>query len=293
MAGNEHHDEAPVIRIVKKVSHGGHHGGAWKVAYADFVTAMMALFIVLWILGQSEEAKQGIAGYFRNPGGAGGWGAGAIGKDQKALMSAQSKSGADPSMLDMKGDPLRQLEEEADKLKEAIEQQPDLKALSGQISVEVTPEGVRVEINESEKEPLFESGSARLSPRLIDALKVLGGEYTKLSSSIVVEGHTDNTQYPAGSTMTNWELSTQRATEARRVLTESGVTESQIYMIRGFADRRPRFDSPADPRNRRISMLLLSPEGLRIASGQSKTPVTAAMPSPVHPVKAAASEEGR
>jgi chemotaxis protein MotB len=273
MAGTEHRDEAPVIRIVKKISHGGHHGGAWKVAYADFVTAMMALFIVLWILGQSEDTKSGIAGYFRNPGGAGGFGAGAISKNHPSVSASQGK-GADASMMDMKGDPLRQLEEEADKLKEAIEQQPDLKALSGQISVEVTPEGVRVEINESEKEPLFESGSAHLSPRLVDALRVLGQEYSKLSSKLVVEGHTDNTQYPAGSTMTNWELSTQRATEARRVLIESGTTEDQIYMIRGYADRRPRFESSNDPRNRRISMLLLSPEGLQIASGQSRLSAT-------------------
>jgi chemotaxis protein MotB len=269
MAGADHRDEAPVIRIVKKGGHGGHHGGAWKVAYADFVTAMMALFIVLWILGQSEEAKQGIAGYFRNPGGAGGFGAGALNKERPSPTATQTAKGSDASMMDMKGDPLRQLEEEAQQLKEAIEEQPNLKALSGQISVDVTPEGVRVEIIESEKEPLFESGSAKLSGRLVDALRVLGGEYKKLSSRIVVEGHTDSAPYASGSSMTNWELSTQRATEARRVLIESGTLEDQIYMIRGFADRKPRFGDPADPRNRRISMLLLSAEGLQIASGQS------------------------
>ncbi|HEY3296931.1 MAG TPA: flagellar motor protein MotB [bacterium] len=269
MAG-EHHDEAPVIRIVKKISHGGHHGGAWKVAYADFVTAMMALFIVLWILGQSEETKQGIAGYFRDPSGVGGFGAGALGKQSRMTMSSQTTNhGADATVLDMKGDPLQQLEKEADKLKEMIEQQPDLKALSGQISVEVTPEGVRVEINESEKAALFESGSAKLSSKLTQALSVLGAEYRKVSSMVVIEGHTDSAPYAPGSTMTNWELSTQRAMEARRALMDGGLPEQQVYMIRGFADRRPRFDNASDPRNRRISMLLLSPEGLRIASGQT------------------------
>lgn len=273
MSSNEHHDEAPVIRIIKKITHAAHHGGAWKVAYADFVTAMMALFIVLWILGQSEETRQGVAGYFRNPGGAGGFGAGAIGKESRMTMSSQTASrGNDATAVDMKGDPLQQLEKEADKLKEMIEEQPDLKALSGQISVEVTPEGVRVEINESEKYPLFETGSAKLSPRLVDALGVLGTEYHKVDNMLVIEGHTDSAPYAAGSTMSNWELSTQRAEESRRVLMGSGLPESQIFMIRGFADRRPRFDSPSDPRNRRISMLLLSPEGLRIASGQGRAP---------------------
>jgi chemotaxis protein MotB len=270
MAQGEHHDEAPVIRIVKKVAHGGHHGGAWKVAYADFVTAMMALFIVLWILGQSEDMRSGVAGYFRNPGGAGGFGAGELGRPSRMMSATQSARGNDASVLDMNGDPLKQLEQEANKLKEMIEEQPDLKALSGQISVEVTPEGVRVEINESEKQPLFETGSAQLSPKLVDALRVLAGEYKKTTSMVVVEGHTDSAPYAPGSTMSNWELSTQRAEEARKILTDNGLPESQVFMIRGFADRRPRFSDPADPRNRRISMLLLSPEGLRIASGQSR-----------------------
>ncbi|RPH92225.1 hypothetical protein EHM69_13110, partial [candidate division KSB1 bacterium] len=138
MSDADHHDEVPVIRIVKKIQHGGHHGGAWKVAYADFITAMMALFIVLWILGQSEETKKSVAGYFRNPGASlisGGT------PGQPARMTIQQNgSGVDPSLINLKDDPVRQLEEEADKLKAMIEEQPDLKALTGQISVEVTPE---------------------------------------------------------------------------------------------------------------------------------------------------------
>jgi chemotaxis protein MotB len=270
---SEHRDEAPVIRIVKKVNHGGHHGGAWKVAYADFVTAMMALFIVLWILGQSEEMKQSVAGYFRDPTGkpmivtSGAPG-------QQAKMTLQQNAGNSSSVVDMNDDPLRQLEEEADRLKQMIDEQPDLKALAGQISVDVTPEGVRVEINESEKQPLFESGSAHLSPMLIDALGVIAHEYRKLPQSVVIEGHTDSAPYSVGSGMTNWELSTQRATEARRVMADNGLSDTQLLMIRGFADHKPRFDDPADPRNRRISLLLLSPEGLRIALGQNQPPVT-------------------
>jgi chemotaxis protein MotB len=266
---SDHHDEAPVLRIVKKITHGGHHGGAWKVAYADFVTAMMALFIVLWILGQSEDVKKSVAAYFKDPTGHSLVISGAAPGVPSKVSIQQSTGGSDPSLIDMNGDPLRQLEKEADKLKEMIEQQPDLKALEGQISVEVTPEGVRVEINESERAPLFENGSAQLSPRLTGALKALAVEYQKLPNNIVIEGHTDAAQYAPGSGMTNWELSTQRATEARRALMSGGLSEDRIFMIRGFADRKPRFDDPHDPRNRRISMLLLSPEGYKIAIGQS------------------------
>lgn len=268
MAGTEqHHDEVPVIRIVRKARHAGHHGGAWKVAYADFVTAMMALFIVLWILGQDESTQKKVAAYFKDPTGKSLIMSGGGGVTKGASMPLRNESGTSSSMMDMNSEPLRVLEEEAEKLREMIETQPDLIKLTGQISVEVTPEGVRVEINESEKHPLFESGSAKLEPKLVEALRVLGGEYRKLSTSVVVEGHTDSAPYATGSSMTNWELATYRANEARRVLVEGGLREEQIFMVRGFADRKPRFSDTGDPRNRRISMLLLSPEGLRIAGG--------------------------
>jgi chemotaxis protein MotB len=263
-----HHDEAPVIRIVRKAAHGGHHGGAWKVAYADFVTAMMALFIVLWILGQNESVQKQVAAYFKDPTGRSLIlsGSGPVHKTG-AAVPLRNESGTSTALVDMNAEPLKVLEDEADKLRTMVETQPDLQTLTGQISVEVTAEGLRVEINESEKHPLFESGSARLSPRLVEALRVLGGEYRKLSAYLVVEGHTDSAPYAASSAMTNWELATFRANEARRVLVEGGTHPDQIFMVRGFADRKPRFDDPADPRNRRISMLLLSPEGLRIAGG--------------------------
>lgn len=265
MAQQQH--EQPIIRIVKKGHGGGHHGGAWKVAYADFVTAMMALFIVLWILGQSEDVKRGVGGYFRDPTGRALLGAGPNDANEQ-LSIAQSRR-SDPSLISMKDEPLRQLEAEAEKLRETVEQSPELEALKEQISIEVTPEGVRVEINESEREPLFESGSAQLSPKLIEALKVLATEYKKSERPLVIEGHTDSQPYSEASAMTNWELSTQRANEARQVMEASGLPADNIFMIRGYADRRPRFEETADPRNRRISMLLLSKEGLRIAQGSS------------------------
>jgi chemotaxis protein MotB len=268
-SNNDPHAETPVIRIVKKGGHAGHHGGAWKVAYADFVTAMMALFIVLWILGQGESVQKSVASYFRNPTGKTLIGPGPGPNSKATAMTMRQERGVDPSMVNLKDDPLKALEEEADQLRQSIQQKPDLKQLDDQINIEVTPEGVRVEINESERVPLFESGSAQLSPKLKDALRALAAEYAKLPNKLVIEGHTDSAPYAPGSAMSNWELATLRANEARHVLMDNGLPEFQIYMVRGFADRKPRFANAADPRNRRISMLLLSVEGLRIASGMS------------------------
>lgn len=282
MSGTEsQRDEAPVIRIIKKSGHGGgHHGGAWKVAYADFVTAMMALFIVLWILGQDEATQKAVASYFRDPSGKSLIlsGSGPVSGSANS-MSIRNERGTDPSVLDFKGDPLRVLEEEADNLKLMIQQEPELQKLAEQISIEVTPEGVRVEINESQHQALFETGSAQLSQALMAALKAFGEQFGKIGNPIIIEGHTDSAPYAPTSSMTNWELSTYRANEARKALMEAGLPESQIFMVRGLADRKPRFQNTADARNRRISMLLLSAEGMRIAKGTTYTPRDSTVPA--------------
>jgi chemotaxis protein MotB len=265
------HDEPPVIRIVRKRHAEAHHGGAWKVAYADFVTAMMALFIVLWILGQGEEVQTAVSSYFRNPTGKAVMAPVGGPSSKVNRMSIRQESGADNSMVNFKDDAVKTLEHEADELRTMIEQQPDLKALAQQISIEVTPEGLRVEISESATQPLFETGSASLSPRLVEALRALAVEYKRLPNKLVIEGHTDASPYASGSSMSNWDLSTSRANEARRILQANGVPDDQIFMVRGFADRRPRFDDPHDARNRRISTLLLSVEGMNIALGQQQS----------------------
>jgi len=260
----EFNNEPPVIRIVKKGHGHGHHGGAWKVAFADFVTAMMALFIVLWILGQSEDVKRGVGGYFRDPTGKALLGAGPA----EALSNAQGRSIINlPTNLQRFTKPDEALEREAEKLEEVIEENDILSGMRDQITIEVSHEGLRVEINEGEKSPLFESGSANLSPKLVAALKALSDEYRKLPNKLVIEGHTDGVPFADGN-MSNWELSTQRANEARRVLENAGVPQDQILMVRGFADRRPRFEDPLDSRNRRISMLLVSDQGMDIALGK-------------------------
>jgi chemotaxis protein MotB len=267
MSDHEAREDPPVIRIVKKGGHVGSHGGAWKVAYADFVTAMMALFIVLWILNQSEDIKRGVGGYFRDPMGKEGVGSGPKNGENNITISSHTR--AVPSLVNLNDAPLKALEAEADKLREMIQDQPALKALSGQISIEVTAEGVRIEINESQDQPLFETGSAQLSPLLISALQALTVEFSRAPNPIVIEGHTDSQPYSATSSMSNWELSTMRANESRRVLETSGLSMDKVFMIRGYADRKPRFDDPADARNRRISLLLLSPDGLKIINGST------------------------
>ncbi|MCB9357369.1 MAG: OmpA family protein [Calditrichaeota bacterium] len=259
------YNEPPIIRIVKKGHGHGHHGGAWKVAFADFVTAMMALFIVLWILGQSEDVKRGVGGYFRDPTGKALLGAG----PNQGMGGAQGKSIIRlPAVTQSFAMPDPALESEAEKLEELIAETEALQALEGQITIEVTHEGLRLEISEGDKEPLFESGSSDLSPELIRALQALTKEYKGLPNKLILEGHTDAAQFASGSDMTNWELSTQRANQARKIMEDSGLPQDQILMVRGFADRRPKFEDMMDARNRRISLLLVSNQGMDIALGK-------------------------
>ncbi len=260
-------DEAPVIRVVKKGGHEKHHGGAWKVAYADFTTSMLALFIVLWILGQGEDVKKGVSGYFRDPIGVGKAGAGLLRAKGSALMPAQTRS-AIPSVPSE--DPLQELERQASSLKTTIETTPELSELSEQIQIDVTGEGVRVEMLDDAHDKFFRRGSAELSQSLRRALELLGRKFSEWPSPIVIEGHTDNVPYAETSVLSNWELSTERANRARRVLVSAGLPEERIFAVRGYADRRLRIpENPSDARNRRISILLLSREGLTIAQGKA------------------------
>ena len=261
-------NQPPIIRIVKKGGHGGHHGGAWKVAFADFMTAMLALFIVLWVLNQSDDVKRGVGGYFRDP-----LGRALLGKGPERYLDSGKdnvlgpKLVAMPSVFKRLATTQADLEREADRLKEMIEKNPALTELGDQITVEVTKEGIRIEIAENDKDAIFELGSSKLTPRLINALEVLAKEFSKTRAPVVIEGHTDSTPYGSTSGMSNWELSTERANEARKILEKSGLRPDQVYMIRGYADRDPIAGDPTDPRNRRISMLLMSSQGLEMALG--------------------------
>jgi chemotaxis protein MotB len=236
---------APIIVVKKKGGHGGHHGGAWKVAYADFVTAMMALFIVLWLTSQSSKVKEAVAGYFNDP---------------KGTASLLGTTMAGNGIEVVQDDPaLKQLKE---KLEAEIKAKKELEKLSKQIEITITPEGLRIELLESKNGTFYESGSARLSDNGQELLGLLAGELKTLPNKLQIEGHTDAAQYSNNADYSNWELSADRANSARRLMQQDGVRQDQVTQIRGYADQMLRVkDNPYDPSNRRISILVKSENG--------------------------------
>jgi chemotaxis protein MotB len=229
-----------IIRKVIRKHEGGHHGGAWKVAYADFVTAMMALFIVLWLLNSDESTKKAVAGYFRDPSGASsGTGSGAAGSGESLIIG----------------------EQEMHKLKERMEgilrQLPEFnKALSAQVQMTVTGEGLRVELLESENGVFFETGNATPTRSGTSLLSAMATELGKLPNKIAIEGHTDSRPF-TGNAYGNWELSVDRANTARRLMQNAGLRPDQISQVRGFADQRLKAPAtPTDPSNRRVSVVV-------------------------------------
>jgi len=248
--------DQPVI-IVKKAghSHGGHHGGAWKVAYADFVTAMMAFFLVMWIVGQSNPMKAGVAGYFRDPGvfdrGTGG-AAGIMPGAPKGITSpAPTPNDTDIAVAK------EVLEQAAQRLREAIEQLPDFSKIKDRVDIEVTSEGLRIELIDTANDSFFQVGSAELHSDSKQLLAVIASELGKIPNRVAVEGHTDGRPFEGRGGYGNWELSADRANAARRAMQDSGLRPDQVDTVRGYADKRPRIaDDPLDARNRRISIVV-------------------------------------
>ena len=235
----------PIIVIKKNGRHGSHHGGAWKVAYADFVTAMMSLFIVLWLTNQSDKVKQAVAGYFNDPQGT-------------ANLLGTAKPGNATPVTENQSD-LKKLKE---KLEQEIRAKKELEKLSKQIEMTITPEGLRIELLEDKNGTFYESGSAQLSGNGQELLSLLAGELKTLQNSLLIEGHTDATQYSTDASYSNWELSADRANSARRLLQQDGVRRDQVTQVRGYADQFLRVRSnPFDPSNRRISILVKNAGG--------------------------------
>jgi chemotaxis protein MotB len=231
----------PIIVIKKNGNHGGHHGGAWKVAYADFVTAMMSLFIVLWLMGSSSKVKQAVAGYFNDPKGT-------------ANLLGTTMAGNGEAVTTDPSDNLKKLKE---KLEAEIKAKKELEKLSKQIEITITPEGLRIELIEDKNGTFYESGSAHLSGSGQELLMLLAGELKTLPNSLLIEGHTDATQYSTDANYSNWELSADRANSARRLLQQGGVRGDQVTQVRGYADQFLRVkNNPYDPSNRRISILV-------------------------------------
>src|SRR5262245_30945405 len=262
----------PIIVVKKNVHGSGHHGGAWKVAYADFVTAMMAFFLVMWLVGQSKAVRAGVGGYFRDP----------------AVFEAQNGKGVLPggTALEAGPEPQRQpqpntedervrLEAAARHIREQLEQVAAFKTLRNQIQYTVSPEGLRIDLIEQDESTFFDSGSATLRGESEHILGVIARELGTLNEGVVIEGHTDSRVFTANARYSNWELSADRANAARRVVEREGLRQSQIISIRGLADRQLQVPSdPLDPRNRRVSILVpsLQSSGLGAAAGVTEKP---------------------
>jgi len=246
-------DETSPIIIKKENRSAGHHGGAWKVAYADFVTAMMALFIVLWVLSQDETMRESVAKYFKDPIGFSTQGKNLLKGDTENLLN--NKQNENPS----RESEMWELKKMGDKIITEISSDPEFSNLSGQIKIEIVEEGLRIELNESNENIFFEIGTATLKDKARHLLEKIGNYLGKLPNKIIIEGHTDSRQYSGdGSGYTNFELSADRANSARRALAVSNSSlTNQIVEIRGYADKKLRDQKdPFNVVNRRISIIV-------------------------------------
>jgi chemotaxis protein MotB len=264
-------NETPIIIVKKKAHHGGHHGGAWKVAYADFVTAMMALFIVLWLMNTDTKVQDAVGAYFRDPAGVGKHnGSGQAGTGSSMLVTQQD-------MVELK-----------EKIEAAIKQAPELQDIRDKVVMTVTGEGLRIELLEDEIGTFFDSGNARPTAKAELFLTGLTSQVTKLPNRILIEGHTDARPFSGNGTYSNWELSADRANSARRIMAQAGLPPARVSQVRGFADqllRKP--DNPNDASNRRISLIIqygdLSPaRAADTAPDAAATPTNAGHSAPDH-----------
>jgi len=233
-------DDKLVIIIKKKGGHAAHHGGAWKVAYADFVTAMMALFIVLWLMNSSKPVQDAVGGYFRDPNG--------------TAQKSGTKLGGVGEASPVKKEDMAKLK---DDLMKAMQKLKDFDKLKKLIEITVTPEGLRIELMEDPMGTFFENGKAQPTPLLENLMKILSVQVGKLPNPISIEGHTDSKPYSDSKLYGNWELSTDRANAARRVMESSGVRPDQVVQVRGYADHNLRKPlEPEDASNRRVTLII-------------------------------------
>ncbi|HEY9897718.1 MAG TPA: flagellar motor protein MotB [Pantanalinema sp.] len=238
--------------------HGGHHGGAWKVAYADFVTAMMALFLVLWLTGlTTKDQKKSIADFFKDPS-IFGQGKGVM-KGQETPVNAtivdNPPMGIQP-VPDVQSPPAS-TESISAEIQEAL-MEGSLWPFRDSIQVKETPEGIELSVVEKAKKVLFDSGAAAPSPRTIDILKAIARELKGISNHIMIGGHTDAHPLALRTGYTNWELSADRANKARTILEQSGMAPARMWAVRGFASTHPINEKdPFASENRRISIVIL------------------------------------
>lgn len=250
MEPNKEEPPKPRRRAKKARGHGGHHGGAWKVAYADFVTAMMALFLVLWLVSQADvELKQAIASYFRNPG--------VFDTQQGGILAGNKKISKEPEKMDTFENE-QALLGVAEALKSQFDTRPEFSRAKDRVQIEVTDEGLRIQLVDKADRVSFESGSAGLGAEAQAVLAEIAGGICTLPNKINIGGHTDSRVFGSDNGYTNWELSTDRANAARRALEANCVKPEQIRRVIGFADTELIVpNDPYSPANRRISITVL------------------------------------
>jgi chemotaxis protein MotB len=281
MAGDSKKLQPIIIKRVKKSGHAA-HGGAWKIAYADFVTAMMAFFLLMWLLGSTTEGdKKGIADYFQSPlkvAMAGGSGSGdsnsvlkgggesltsTVGQIKKGEVEATRNT---INLHKLKEEQIRaevsRLEDLKQEIQQKLQDNERLKDLSSQIRLDMTRDGLRIQIVDDQNRPMFPSGSAQIAPYMKDLLHEIGAVLTEVPNRLTLEGHTDAQPFPGGDRgYSNWELSSDRANASRRELIAGGLADDRVLRVQGLASSQP-FDTkdPQAPANRRISIIVMNRE---------------------------------
>jgi chemotaxis protein MotB len=284
--------------IIKRVKKGGHsaHGGAWKIAYADFVTAMMAFFLLMWLLGSTSEGdKKGISDYFQSPlkvamqGGAGAGASNSIitgggndltqsagqskrsdGDEKKAAKSAKEQTKAERAKKDA-----QQLAALSAKIASVISNSEKLAEFSSQIKLQITPDGLQIQIVDDQKRPMFDSGSAVVKPYMRDILREIGIALLDVDNKISLDGHTDRQNYGnAARGYSNWELSADRANSSRRELMAAGMPEGKLARVVGMASSVPlEPKDPLAPSNRRITILVMTKDAEERLLGAGSLPI--------------------
>ncbi|HSB99809.1 MAG TPA: flagellar motor protein MotB [Burkholderiaceae bacterium] len=281
MAGDAKKLQPIIVKRIKKGGH-GHHGGAWKIAYADFVTAMMAFFLLMWLLGSTTEGdKKGIADYFSSPmkvamfGGSGAGDASHVlkgGGQDLTRTTGQVKRGdveSERKTVNLKALKEEQIRAEISRLRSLqqriegeIQSNPALGAFRSQILLELTRDGLRIQIVDAQSRPMFASGSAQVQPYMQDLLRAIGAVLTEVPNRLTLEGHTDAMPFSGGERgYSNWELSADRANASRRELLAGGLPDDRVLRVQGLAaSQLLKRDEPDDPTNRRISIVVMTRE---------------------------------
>ncbi|MCK9394910.1 MAG: flagellar motor protein MotB [Methylobacter sp.] len=297
-------DQQPII--IKKKKKGGHvhHGGAWKLAYADFVTAMMAFFLLMWLLGTTTEPeRRGIAEYFQDPFKAATEQTGADVGDRTSIIQAggadiasqdqgQVDKGLTPEIKEITPEEIEQKAEEIEreklenlkqKIQEKIDSTPELTEFKDQIKLEITSEGLRILIVDDQNRPMYKLASAETEPQIKLILKALAPVINELPNKVSLNGHTDARPFPPNQKKyTNWELSSDRANAARYELIQGGLAEGKVLRVIGLSSSVPYSPTtaPLDPINRRISIIVMNKKTEQeiLQSAEEKTSAETATP---------------